>query len=409
MASRKWFRRLIILITLVLMAVFILPAVSANQLQEKREEQYDLSRQIEQRESRIEDARTQEKKFLEEIKKLEQNIQRIQKELNLLDTQITTTEEEIEITEAELADAEERLQEREDFLKTRIRAIYEMGQVSFLEVIFEASTFTDFLSRFNDLQRIIDQDNLLLEAVQAEREEIATQKEELEKKKDELLDMRQQSLNKKNEIEREKAKEKALLEDLKKLIAEEERLLREVEEESKRIEQMIKEMEEAIRKAEEALRRESGELQFLWPVSGYGRGWLTSPYGSRTHPITGQQGSFHSGIDIGIPHTRWPGSSSYNGSPANIVAVEDGQVIFVRNTITSARGGSGYGNYLIISHGGGITTLYAHAHRILVSNGQSVTRGQVIATVGSTGASTGPHLHFEIRKNGSHVNPLSYY
>ena len=126
---------------------------------------------------------------------------------------------------------------------------------------------------------------------------------------------------------------------------------------------------------------------FAWPsVSSY----ITSPYGTRVHPVT-KTVKTHTGIDIGASHGT------------NIYAAASGTVL------VSGWNSGGYGNYVVIDHGGGVTTLYAHCSALLVSSGQSVTKGQVIAKIGSTGISTGPHLHFEVLKNGSHTNPMAYF
>jgi len=124
----------------------------------------------------------------------------------------------------------------------------------------------------------------------------------------------------------------------------------------------------------------------IWPTPGCK--YITSPYGYRYHPVYGYS-SFHTGIDIGA------------NNRSNVVAVQDG-------VVTLAQYNGGYGNCVMISHGGGISTLYAHGSQILVKNGQSVKQGDVIMLVGSTGVSTGPHLHFEVRVNGSHTQPLNY-
>ena len=117
---------------------------------------------------------------------------------------------------------------------------------------------------------------------------------------------------------------------------------------------------------------------------------ITSPYGTRTHPVTGRV-KRHAGVDIGA------------GYGTNIYAANSGTVL------VAGWNSGGYGNYVVIDHGGGITTLYGHCSSLCVSKGQTVTKGQVIAKVGSTGMSTGPHLHFEVLKNGSTTNPMSYF
>ena len=155
----------------------------------------------------------------------------------------------------------------------------------------------------------------------------------------------------------------------------------------------MKELERLIKKAEEEAKKGNGNNNFTytggqlaWPIPGYNN--ITSNYGMRIHPIY-HVPKLHTGIDVGAP------------KGASFVAAEDGVVIL-------AKYNGGYGNCVIINHGNGITTLYGHGTSILVSNGQTVKRGQPVLTVGSTGTSTGNHAHFEVRKNGSPVDPLPY-
>jgi murein DD-endopeptidase MepM/ murein hydrolase activator NlpD len=145
-------------------------------------------------------------------------------------------------------------------------------------------------------------------------------------------------------------------------------------------------------------------------LAEYGTSWITSGYGTRVSPITRRAGEFHGGVDIGIPRSRWPGSRNYNGNPVYIRAAQDGVVIY------AGLNGSlsyGYGRLVIIAHGKtqgkDLTTLYAHCHTLLVAPGQQVSRGQNIALVGSTGSSTGPHVHFEVRLDGARQNPMGYF
>ncbi len=372
------------LIALLLLA-FLLPSVSANPINERKQELGGIEQEIEEGREELEEYKAQQQELEAEIASLERSITRIQQEIARLARQIKATEEEIAVTEEELADAEERLAEREDFLNRRIRAIYEMGRVSYLQVILEASSFSDFLTRFTQLQLIVDKDTYLLEAVQQEREEIVQQKEELEEKRSDLLNMRRSSLTKRNRLEEETARKETLLTAVQEQYEKQEQYIREMEKEAKEIERIIKQLEEEARRRAAAAREPTGQL--LWPVPGYTR--ISSPFGYRTHPITGRPGTFHGGIDIPAPR----------GTP--IRAAESG--------VAYSYYSPSYGNYVIVIHGGGLSTLYAHNSRNRVSNGQNVNRGDTIAEVGTTGMSTGNHLHFEVRVNAQRVNPMNYF
>jgi murein DD-endopeptidase MepM/ murein hydrolase activator NlpD len=140
-----------------------------------------------------------------------------------------------------------------------------------------------------------------------------------------------------------------------------------------------------------------------WPLKEFGEDWITDTYGIRdVHPVTGEKNVMHHGIDIGIPYTRWPGSSVFSGVPVYVLAAADGIAY-------SYKGTRGYGNYVVVVHDERRTTLYAHNHENLVDYGERVRKGQLIAIVGSTGTSTGPHLHFEVRLDGKCVDPMRFY
>lgn len=384
MAVKKRHQVIIIMLAILMTALLVVPNVSADQLDEKKNELNDIQDEIKEEKNKLKECKNKEQELLAEINNLERSIAAITAELDRLSRQIRKTSEEIEATEAELKDAEARLMRREELLKRRIRAIYEMGEVSYLEVMFEAASFSDFITRFNDLQLIIDEDTRLLEIVRQEREELKGKMQELEDKKAGLVSMRRESILMKEKVEKQTREKEVLLEAVREEFEKQEQRIKKMEKEAQQIEKIIKELE-AAQKASRGL--PVGQL--LWPLENYGLGCVTSWYGNRVNPITGKTGQYHGGVDIGAPR----------GTP--IRAAADG--------IAYPYSGPSYGNYVIIIHGGGLSTLYAHAQKNLVTAGQAVSRGDAIALVGSTGESTGPHLHFEVRENGARVNPMNYY
>ncbi|HHX77106.1 MAG TPA: peptidoglycan DD-metalloendopeptidase family protein [Firmicutes bacterium] len=384
MAVKKRHQVIIIILAILMTALLLMPNVSASQLDEKKNELNNIQGEIKEEKNKLKEYKSKEQELLAEIYNLERSIAAIMVELNLLSRKIEKTSAEIEVTEAELEDAEERLKKREEFLKRRIRAIYEMGEVSYLKVVFEAASFSDFITRFNDLQLIIDEDTRLLEIVRQERAELELKMEELEGKKNHLINMRRESIVKKEEIERQTTEKAVLLEAVREEFEKQEQYIKKMEKEAQQIEKIIKELEAA-----QLPSRGLPAGQLLWPLENYGLGCVTSWYGNRVDPITGKPGQFHGGIDIGAPR----------GTPIRAAA----------GGIAYPYSGPSYGNYVIIIHGGGLSTLYAHAQKNLVTAGQAVSRGDAVALVGSTGESTGPHLHFEVRENGVRVNPMNYY
>jgi len=377
-----------VLLTLVFLAVSLLP-VYAQSVDELRNEQENNQQVIKENEEKIQEIKKQEGATLEDIKELAANISRLESELVEIDQQITKLKREVKKAEAELLEAEAKLDERSRILGDRVKTIYENGTVGYIEVLFNAESFSDFLGRLEFLKKIAQQDSNLVEEIKVEREELTVKKQELEsnKAKMELLQKRveanHQELDQQKELEEEKLKE------LKSNRSEAEKDQAQAEADNKRVEDLIRQKLTPVNRGGSGSNSDSPDLgsgQLTWPVPGYAR--VSSAYGWRTHPIFGNQ-RFHTGIDIPAP------------TGSKTAAADNGIVIF-------AGGLGGYGNAIIIDHGQGITTLYAHLNSIEVGSGQAVTRGQRIGGVGSTGNSTGPHVHFEVRKNGSHTSPWAY-
>ena len=328
--------------------------------------------------------------------------------------------------ETKLAEVTEELSEKHVVLETRVRDIYINGQISYLDVLFGAQDFGDFLTRMDLLKRVIIHDSELVSdvlAYQTEIKEVGKQLEADRRIQEELAAQAQEAMDVKLE---KVAKQQALIDlmqndkdvydrqydEMMASSAEVERLIHEREEELRRAAEEIQRRAEEVRRQEEAARRQAemearanqaGNIEFIpeddgggeyvmqsygggmiWPISGP----ITSEFGWRVHPIFGSQ-RFHSGLDIGGDY----------GMP--IHAAQSGVVI-------EAGWIGGYGNTVMIEHGNGVVTLYGHNESLAVGVGQQVSQGQVIAYCGSTGNSTGPHCHFEVRLGGEPVSPWNY-
>ncbi|NMB36186.1 MAG: peptidoglycan DD-metalloendopeptidase family protein [Firmicutes bacterium] len=407
MFSAKPRRVFITLLVALIASTFILPGHAFSSLEEKiKESQQKLGRvekNLRDRGEKLNEYKSEEKKLESDLANLESRLQSLQRELDRLEREIRDVTANIELKERELAEAEEQVELRDAFLKKRLRAIYEEGDAGYLEVLFEVDSFAEFITRLNDLKLIAENDLDLLELAFDEKMAIEAAKEELEEEKARLQNLEAEQVKNLEELRKQQAAREELLKVVQENIDAQEKAIRELEQESQKIETLIQQLQ-IERHSQTNQYTPSGDL--LWPLAEYGTSWITSGYGARVHPITGQAGTFHGGVDIGIPHSRWPGSHSYNGNPVYIRAADNGVVIY------AGLNGSlsyGYGRLVIIDHGKGLTTLYAHCHSISVAPGQAVSRGQNIALVGSTGSSTGPHLHFEVRVNGARQNPMGYF
>lgn len=412
-----------VLTLIILLATMF--TVYASPLEERQREHEDLRQRIEDGESELEDMEQHEKDLQAQLQHLEARIETVERELRELSEQISITEAEIAVTEEELADAEARLEYKDNMLRRRLRAIHEHGSISFMEVLLNATSFPEFLRQMNDLRTIAEDDFRLLQIVQEEKAQVELKKANLEEQRSNLLAMMRDSLFKQEELATARTKQQQVLAAFQDEIQKQEEAIVALEEEAKDMEALIARL---IRETRQMPAR--GGEYLLWPLDGgFQRGWITSGFGFRTHPITGARGSWHGGIDIGIPRTHWPPSSSFAGDHVYVRAAENGVVSFsgwhvargqfrelpaeedvrVSSSIHWwARGGHGFGRVIIIDHSGGLTTVYAHNYRRLVDSGDFVFRGQPIAIVGSTGASTGPHLHFEVHEGGVRVNPLGH-
>lgn len=374
-----WKRFAAVICALFVCAAGVLP-VKASELEERKKQLEDIKRLIEWRKKQIAENEQRQRSVLGELERLEQEIDGIERELRALGSDLAALEKAIAKASAELAETERRLEQQTLVLHQRLRDIYTDGNVSYLEVLLGATSVSDFLARFDMMQRLAEHDAALVEELAAARELVARQKQELEAKKAKLAALEARRRAQKELLAARSAEKKELLTELRSEKAAYEQALNELEEESRRLARIIQQLQAK----HPSPRRGTG--RFIWPVPGWGG--VSSGYGMRFHPIL-QQYRMHTGIDIPAP------------TGAAVVAADDGVVIY-----TGWLGG--YGRVVVIDHGGGFSTLYAHLSSTVVGVGAEVRQGEVIGRVGSTGWSTGPHLHFEVRLNGEPADPSAY-
>ena len=281
---------------------------------------------------------------------------------------------------ASLAASRKRLRKREVGLATRMAANYRQGPVRYASVILGSRSMGEFVTRAHFVRAVVRYDARLIAQIKADREEVLRWKRQVDEKAREVGDLKQDLAARQAEETADVIRQRAVLAEARERRAELEDELDELERDSDSIAARIRALQETP--AGRARRMIAFRGNFVRPVAG----GITSGFGMRFHPIL-RRSRLHSGVDFGVGH----------GNP--IYAVADGVVVFSGRM-------RGYGNVVVIDHGGGVSTLYAHCSALLVGDGASVKQGQNIARVGSTGMSTGPHLHFEVRKNGAPVNPL---
>lgn len=312
----------------------------------------------------------------EQIAGVEARLSQLQGQMKKLNINIKATKAQIEATEKEI-------NENEELLKERIRAMYKTSDISYIQLLMESKSIPDLVSNAYNVQRIVNSDREMLEGLEKNRERLEEQKTGLLAEKDRMTAVQQKIKSEQAQLEGYRSSQEAVKNEVAKDINLLKRREAELQKQSNIIEQRIL---AAMRQSGSNNRPYAGGA-FLWPLTI--RGTLTSGYGRRSDPISGLS-SFHQGQDIAAPR----GTS--------VLAAANGTVI-------TSRYQNSYGNVVAIDHGGGIVTVYAHNSALLVGEGANVVKGQVIAQVGSTGYSTGNHLHFEVRINGKTVNPMSYY
>lgn len=365
----------------------------------------DLDDQVQDLQGQIDSSRLEQENWQQVIEDVSAKLKQIQADLDAANARLQSIRSrqaeinaQIVQTQNEIVKMEAYLKTRQNVLNRRVRAIYMHGQLNYLEVILGANSFSDFANRVEFLKRVIRSDyNLILE-IQKQKAAIEAKKAQLEEDKRQLDALAAEAEKTQKEIAAKKAEQQKVLDAAKSNKAAAAQMEQDLNAQLASVRNLIQQRLAAAEAARQAAQQASsdeggggsddnyvqGTGAMGWPCSGP----ITSPFGYRTHPIFGTT-IFHAGIDIGVDY----------GTP--IHAADSGVVVYSGWI-------AGYGNAVIIDHGGGVSTLYGHNQSLAVSEGQSVSKGSVIAYAGSTGNSTGPHCHFEVDVNGSPVNPMGY-
>ena len=336
---------------------------------------------IKNKQQELNESRAKEKSLGDQVNSLEQQINSKQSDIDELEASISEAQAKLETLEEELAAAEEKVNTQNENLNARLRNMYKNGSVGFIDVLMDSGSFSEFLNNLSLVEKVYTSDQDVLEELQKAYDEIDAKKKEIETLQAELSESKATMEEQKSSLEADKASVEKKKSKIAADSAETQRELDKLEADAQALTSSIRNSGSSSSSS-----KYNGGIM-AWPVPSCHT--VSSGYGGRIHPTTGKY-KFHGGLDI-------PGS--YGSA---IVAANSGKVIWAGNR------GDSYGNYVIIDHGGGVSTLYGHSSKVLVSTGQRVSRGQRIANVGSTGRSTGPHCHFEVRINGSRVNPNPY-
>lgn len=358
--------------------------LNTNEINEINQQRDDLKEKLEEANKQLEYVQGEMSTTLLEIQKLSDKIAGYESENAKLGTQLADLEKSINETTSLLSSVTEEYNKREEQLRERLVTIYEEGELSYLDVLLSSSSLSEMLSRYYVMQEIAEYDNELIDKVAEEKNTIELSQKKLENETTQV------------KILKARAEQTEIV--LKNTKTLQEGYITQLSESEKKINDEIEKYKIENAKLEAKLQELSSNIEdfqiqytggdMIWPIAKAGT-YITSSYGNREHPISGII-KLHQGIDIG---------NAGFGAPA--VAALDG-------VVTYAGWLGSYGNCVMIYHGEGITTLYGHGQKVLTQKGASVKQGDLIMEVGSTGNSTGPHLHFEVRVNGRTVNPLQF-
>lgn len=400
---------LLALLTLFGMTSGLLAPVRAAQsqkilteLQKLREEQSGIQKKRTALSAEIAENKKQTQSVVEQKSDIDRQIELSNETIDNYNAQIQQyslliAEKQKELDEAELH--ETQLQEQ---YKARLRSMEETGTVSYWSILFKASSFSDLLDRVDMIHEIAKSDQLMMKKLSEATEAVQQSREELEQEQQQMQTARDELAAQEAQLEMQRAEADALLlqiaEECEKMTAEYQGYLAQEDALSKQVAKAEKDYYQALAKEEAARLAELNKQNNYVPTNKDSSGFLyplpyrvaiTDSYGYRTHPVTGKKTTWHNGVDLAA------------GAGTAIYATKSG-------TVTTALRSDIWGNYVVINHGDGFSSLYAHMQGLIVKAGDYVKQGQTIGYVGSTGLSTGPHLHFTIYYNGADVNPMSY-
>lgn len=365
-------------------ATSVMPtAYAAKSVSQLKEELSENQKKAEKTQKEIKEKQAEQNEQKAKKNTLDLEISGLQDDIDAIQSVINEKNSEIESKNAEIQVLDASLQKTDKQLKTRMKIMYESGTTSYLEMIFASKGLSDLFTRLSIIESIVKHDNQIIDEYQSQIAQINEAKQVIETEKNEQVEAKEILEGKQNQIKAKQAEQQKLIDELSKDINE----LKRQEAEMEKAEQQIQaQINSALNSSAQKNVTYKGNGKFILPLASYTR--ISSNYGYRIHPITGTR-KLHSGIDYAAPY----GTAIY--------AAEDGVVL-------TSGWVNGYGYTITINHGGGYVTLYGHCSKLVASAGQTVKKGETIAKVGSTGNSTGNHLHFEVKVNGVAKDPANY-
>jgi murein DD-endopeptidase MepM/ murein hydrolase activator NlpD len=346
-----------------------------------QEELQAIKQKLAKEKAILDKTKKEEQETLSKLVIVTKELKEANRDLHVAKRKVVVNENRLGVVTRAIKQTESSMQDKGAVLKTRIQQIYKGGAVNYLELLFSSKSVADFINRSYYFGKMLKRDSDLIMGLREESQKLSENRTALRKSTDEIKEMAEIIADRKGVIEKSAEEKQRLYDSLRQRRQEYERRVAELEESSFELEKLITKST--------AERKKTGKKavstgRFEWPL----RGRLTSYFGYRRHPFWGGR-NMHTGLDIAAPY----GSS--------IMAADGGEVIF-------SGWWDGYGKAVVIDHGGGLSTVYGHLSRIYANNGSKIGKGEVIGLVGSTGYSTGPHLHFEVRKNGKPTDPLKW-
>jgi len=369
----------IVVLSILLLGTSALPS-RANELGDAVQQQQDIANQKNQAQGQLNHLTFTADKIKAQLAQLETQIAAAQTLLSQKQVAFVQAQTQVNAAQKELDQKQKELEDRQIALGKRARGIYEIGQISYLELLFQSSNLSDFITRMEYFTKLVDNDRQLLTGIKSQKEQIAQKTRELQSRRDQAAQLQAQAVSVSAELDKTKSQQRIALD-------ENQKTQQAAYDDIDRLESEANAMTDKIQKLQAARTGGVNGTISVWPLPGFYE--ISDPFGWRIHPITHKR-SMHTGTDIVAP------------TGTQIHAAGAGVVIM-------AGWNTAYGNMVIIDHGSGVSSLYGHQSSLNVIEGQSVQANQVIGYVGSTGWSTGSHLHFEVREGGNPTDPLRFF